>query len=802
MMADENIDDNEFQDWNNNEFTCNSEDINLFLSKLEQRSNLKVLRPKVVKSLVDSGNKLGLFNLFLPKAYINKIRVWTNQNLQSNGHTSVSVVQFNAYLGLELATSIVGMNRLKQYWSTKMFLGHKDFQRTMSRDTFLRIRTHLSLVCPNSVTAAEKSKDPLWHSRQLLEEFTKNCTLIAVHEGTAALDEASLATKARTKAKSYNPNKPAKFAIRFYAIVGNDGPYVFSIQDTLKGNTNSDSSTENFVQQFPEMRTVLNKTFDDQTEVKKDSPSALWTCMMSHATKKSEDPSGERVYFMDNFYTRHVLAKKVKSMTDGEARIIGTVKFTNIDGINRVCVKSALTKMKTVDRGTWCVVPAYNCPDNINELKRKHTNDMKKLDAKNRTPFIYPREKHQKEENAGYILWKDSKIVTFYSNCLKSTPSEDYMEGGSEDSNKCVQGLATLERWTGGESMRKTRFEVPAIIVAYNTYMSGVDRADQMRMVNPSQRKEKRLYMNVFTYVLDLAIVNAFTLFKNEAKCSDGYDISEFKRELCETLCKSFMETKDNGEDEVEDDIINKEDSIDSDIEHEVPAEDTDEQSATQVIDDVSSVDDESSEDEEEFESPVKEYVDPFADESTYDTTVRLHTQADDSNSVRGAIEMINQAKKKANDQSNSDNHNSGSSISTYDQVDLCRPVSGKLPENIAFVNEEFCAVGNHKEEHMLVANTGNNVQVTCYFCLITTGKRVRVNQGCTGCKRAYHTNCFTAFHCSNAIGRNMSKLSAIVHESLKKDNKKRKRFSKDVGNLDTFNLDFLRKHSKDTEDI
>ena len=75
MMTDENIDDNEFQDWNNDEFTCNSEDINLFLSKLEQRSNLKVLRPKVVKSLVDSGNKLGLFNLFLPKAYINKIRV-------------------------------------------------------------------------------------------------------------------------------------------------------------------------------------------------------------------------------------------------------------------------------------------------------------------------------------------------------------------------------------------------------------------------------------------------------------------------------------------------------------------------------------------------------------------------------------------------------------------------------------------------------------------------------------------------------------------------------------------------------
>ena len=86
--------------------------------------------------------------------------------------------------------------------------------------------------------------------------------------------------------------------------------------------------------------------------------------------------------------------------------------------------------------------------------------------------------------------------------------------------------------------MKKTRFEVPTTIVAYTTYMSGVDRADQMRMINPSQRKEKRLYMNVFTYILDLAIGNVYTLFKSQVKCADGYGISEFKRELCESLGK------------------------------------------------------------------------------------------------------------------------------------------------------------------------------------------------------------------------------------------------------------------------
>ena len=72
--------------------------------------------------------------------------------------------------------------------------------------------------------------------------------------------------------------------------------------------------------------------------------------------------------------------------------------------------------------------------------------------------------------------------------------------------------------------------------------MNAVDRADQMRMVYASQRKEKRLYMNIFTYILDLACVNAFALYKNEIKLIENYDISEFKREICELLVRPWME--------------------------------------------------------------------------------------------------------------------------------------------------------------------------------------------------------------------------------------------------------------------
>ena len=53
---------------------------------------------------------------------------------------------------------------------------------------------------------------------------------IAVPIGTAALDETVFRSKARTLAKSYLPSKPDKYAARFHAVVGNDRPYLSSIQ--------------------------------------------------------------------------------------------------------------------------------------------------------------------------------------------------------------------------------------------------------------------------------------------------------------------------------------------------------------------------------------------------------------------------------------------------------------------------------------------------------------------------------------------------------------------------------------------
>ena len=98
--------------------------------------------------------------------------------------------------------------------------------------------------------------------------------------------------------------------------------------------------------------------------------------------------------------------------------------------------------------------------------------------------------------------------------------------------------------------------------------------------------------------------------------------------------------------------------------------------------------------------------------------------------------------------------YNSDSSISTDDEVKLdFKKLLAQIPGNISYVDKEFCPIGKHGVKHMLISNSGDNNQVPCCFCKVVTDTRIRVNQGCTGCKKAFHTNYFTAFHCPGEMG-------------------------------------------------
>ena len=542
MDLDEQITESLIQNWvPDEENTTESLAVtNSYLKLLETNTGLKVIQhTKVTQAFTQSG-KLGLFRLFLTNSWFKGMRTWLNKKLKQAGKDEISERKFRAYMGLEMATSLVKMNDLKSYWKKEMFAGHRDFKETMSRDDFLFIRSNIVLRDPDDYSHEEASSDPLWHSRKILNHFQKNVSQIAVPMGTSALDEAGVRTKARTKASSYIANKPDKYAIRFYAVVGSQNAYLFNIFDNRSGNTSGVSPPEAFCRLHREMRTPYNNIVCNSPSIDKDSPTALWILMMAYQTKLAPQPNGKRIFFTDNFYTRHTLAKVLKDITDGEARLIGTVKYTNVDATNRTYLVEGIASMKDAPRGSWKLIQAFDKVADLDKIRRKHATEQKKLPVAQRVAFVAP--KDNVAENAGYIIWKDSKVVIFYCNDMASTPSHPILDGTSEEAIKCVNGLASLSRWVGGEVLNRTDFEVPAIIVAYNNYMNSVDRMDQIRATNPNKRREKRLHMSIWTYVLDLAALQAFALFEHMGFLQPGQTMtySDFKRHLCEDLVSPY----------------------------------------------------------------------------------------------------------------------------------------------------------------------------------------------------------------------------------------------------------------------
>ena len=187
---------------------------------------------------------------------------------------------------------------------------------------------------------------------------------------------------------------------------------------------------------------------------------------------------------MDNYYTRHTFANALAKITDGTSRVCGTIKFTNVDSTNRVYVRKGIAQLKNAPRGCWLLVRAYNPHPNLTDLRNKHNSEQKKQSPSDRVPFSPPT--NLISDNAGYILLKDSKVVIFYSNDLAGTATEAILTSSSAEAIALVHGLAKLYRWTGAEMLQRMSFDVPAIIIAYNTYMSTVNWMDQRRSTNPT----------------------------------------------------------------------------------------------------------------------------------------------------------------------------------------------------------------------------------------------------------------------------------------------------------------------------
>lgn len=509
-----------------------------YMESLNMQSGLHVVaEAKVAKAYQDNA-EYGLFALFFTATFRRSLQTWTSDVLAARGKAKLTESEFNAYCGLEIAMSVCPLNEISEYWSDSRFLGQAAFIETMPRTRFQDIRAALQFHPPEDPTL-DKLHDPLWHSRTILAHFQKRFAEFAVPTGVSSIDEMTVRTKARSRARTYMPSKPDKYGVRFYAVVGWDSLYVHSVWDNSSGNTQRTTPAQRYTQRFPLLRTALFSTLArDDIAVSGKSATALWLAMVGHQSKILRSPSGYRLMVSDNFYTRHTFASAILAFTDGEMHTIGTVRTNLIDKWNKPAVEDSIRRVAEAERGTWELVAAVNPEAGWKKKEADHQKAQKKRPAARQTAY---QPSLSFANRAGYVVYKDRKVVIFYSNDLHATPSVRTLPGTSDEAVACCHGLYPIQRWTDDRVLHRKIFMAPTVVAVYNRFMNGVDRVDQLRSTNPTRRREKRLDMTLFTWLLDMATINAFSLMKRMT--STNVTLREFKRRQPDTKRESAQAT-------------------------------------------------------------------------------------------------------------------------------------------------------------------------------------------------------------------------------------------------------------------
>lgn len=123
--------------------------------------------------------------------------------------------------------------------------------------------------------------------------------------------------------------------------------------------------------------------------------------------------------------------------------------------------------------------------------------------------------------NLSLVNWMDNKEVLLISNFTGSTP------------------VGKASRY---DKTEKKRIDItcPNIVKSYNAVMGGVDLADMLISLNRIKFRSKKWYNRIFAQLLDIALNNAWILYKREYKAllddNKFKPIKEFRIDIAKAL--------------------------------------------------------------------------------------------------------------------------------------------------------------------------------------------------------------------------------------------------------------------------
>ncbi|XP_066517970.1 piggyBac transposable element-derived protein 4-like [Hoplias malabaricus] len=122
-----------------------------------------------------------------------------------------------------------------------------------------------------------------------------------------------------------------------------------------------------------------------------------------------------------------------------------------------------------------------------------------------------------------FVKWQDTQVVSMCSTVHKAF-------AGNVITRRLRQPDGT---W------KPCEIPLPIPVQSYNKYMGGVDLSDQRLQNYTTRRKTYRWYKTFFFHFLDMAVFNAYLLYKEQCEAKSQKPLSHlnFRRKLCEELC-------------------------------------------------------------------------------------------------------------------------------------------------------------------------------------------------------------------------------------------------------------------------
>ncbi|GMF18251.1 unnamed protein product [Phytophthora fragariaefolia] len=286
-------------------------------------------------------------------------------------------------------------------------------------------------------------------------------------------------------------------------------------------------STDRFLGQTAFMETMTRDRFQRiRGELQFHPPDAvtfamvrdpLYRCrgLLQHFQKRFAETAVPVV--SDSFYTCHTYARAVEVFPDGEVRLLGSVRMNLVNRFNQFALEPAVQRDATQERGSWELVAAVDPEENYKQ---------------NPPPTI-------KSEKAAEALENGVHADTY------GTMSTCWLPSTSPEAVFLCHGTVPIMRWTGDTVMHRNALVAPALVAAYNQCVNAVDRVNQLRSTNPTRRREKRLHILVFTWLLDLSIINAYALYRHLSdSTSTSATLREFKRNIADAFTRNEKAAK------------------------------------------------------------------------------------------------------------------------------------------------------------------------------------------------------------------------------------------------------------------